>query len=49
MHSAGNECAMFIYPTGGHGYGFGPWFPYHNEMLANLGKWLDARPAKKEK
>ena len=37
------------YPTGGHGYGFGPWFPYHNEMLANLGKWLDARPAKKEK
>ena len=49
MHNAGNECAMFIYPTGGHGYGFGPWFPYHNEMLANLGKWLDARPAKKEK
>ena len=47
MRNAGNECAMFIYPTGGHGYGFGSWFQYRNEMLANLGKWLDARQAPK--
>ena len=48
MRNAGNECAMFIYPTGGHGYGFGNWFPYHDEMLANLGKWLDARQSPKQ-
>ena len=40
MRNAGNECALFLYPSGGHGYGFGQWFAYHNEMLANLGKWL---------
>lgn len=43
MKEAGNECAMMIYPNGGHGYGFGNWFKYHDEMLATLGKWLDAR------
>lgn len=43
MKKAGNECAMLVYPNGGHGYGFGPWFKYHDEMLATLGKWLDAR------
>ena len=43
MKEAGNECALMIYPNGGHGYGFGPWFKYHDEMLATLGKWLDAR------
>ena len=43
MKEAGNECAMMIYPNGGHGYGFGPWFKYHDEMLATLGKWLNAR------
>ena len=43
MKEAGNECALFVYPNGGHGYGFGHWFPYHDEMLATLGKWLDAR------
>ena len=48
MRNAGNECALFIYPTGGHGYGFGNWFPYHDEMLANLGKWLDARQSPKQ-
>ena len=48
MRNAGNECALFVYPTGGHGYGFGNWFPYHDEMLANLGKWLDARQSPKQ-
>ena len=47
MRNAGNECALFVYPTGGHGYGFGNWFPYHDEMLANLGKWLDQRQSPK--
>jgi len=43
MKQAGNECALFVYPTGGHGYGFGQWFAYRNEMLATLEKWLNAR------
>jgi lysophospholipase L1-like esterase len=47
MRNAGNECAMLVYPSGGHGYGFGPWFTYRNEMLATLGKWLNARQAPK--
>ena len=47
MRNAGNDCALFIYPTGGHGYGFGQWFAYRNEMLANLGKWLDQLKAPK--
>ena len=43
MRNAGNECAMYIYPTGDHGFGFGPWFKYHDQMLTDLGNWLDAR------
>ena len=45
MRNAGNECTMYIYPTGGHGWGFGPWFKYHDQMLTELGNWLDAHPA----
>ena len=43
MRNAGNECSMFIYPTGDHGFGFGPWFKYHDQLLTDLGNWLDAR------
>lgn len=43
MKQAGNECALFIYPTGGHGYGFGQWFAYRDKMLSSLGKWLDGK------
>ena len=43
MRNAGNECSMYIYPTGDHGFGFGPWFKYHDQMLTDLGNWLDAR------
>ena len=48
MRMAGNDCALFLYPSGGHGYGFGPWFAYHNEMLANLSKWLQQLKAPKK-
>ena len=41
MRNAGNECSMFVYPTGDHGFGFGPWFKYHNQLLSDLGNWLD--------
>ncbi len=45
MQQAGNECAMYIYPTGGHGFGIGPWFKYHDQMLTDLGNWLNNHPA----
>lgn len=47
MRNAGNECAMYIYPTGDHGFGFGPWFKYHDQMLNDLGNWLNARQTPK--
>ena len=48
MHDAGNECAYYSYPTGNHGFGFGPWFKYHDQMLNDLGNWLKNRQAPKE-
>ena len=47
MRQAGNECAMYVYPTGDHGFGFGPWFKYHQQLLTDIGNWLDARQAPK--
>ena len=47
MRRAGNECSMFIYPTGDHGFGFGPWFKYHDQMLTDLAGWLKARQVPK--
>ena len=47
MRNAGNECAMYIYPTGDHGFGFGTWFKYHDQMLTDIGNWLNAHKAPK--
>ncbi len=47
MRNAGNDCAMLVYPTGDHGFGFGPWFRYHHQMLNDLGAWLNARQTPK--
>lgn len=41
MRRAGNQCAMYIYPSGDHGFGFGPWFKFHDQMLNDLGNWLN--------
>ena len=48
MRNAGNECTMYIYPSGDHGFGFGPWFKYHNQMLNDLGNWLKSIKAPKQ-
>ena len=48
MHDAGNECTLYSYPTGNHGWGFGPWFKYHDQMLSDLGNWLKNLQAPKE-
>ena len=47
MRNQGNECAMFIYPTGDHGFGFGSGFKYHDQMLSDLGTWLSNRQTPK--
>ena len=47
MRNAGNDCAMLVYPTGDHGFGFGTWFKYHDQLLNDLGAWLKARQVPK--
>ena len=45
MRNAGNNCSLHIYPTGGHGYGFMPFFAYHDQMVSDLSAWLEHLPA----
>jgi acetyl esterase/lipase len=44
MRNAGNDCALYVYPTGGHGFGFRTTFPYHDQMLDDLSSWLATHP-----
>ena len=45
MHNAGNSCSIHVYPSGGHGYGYMPFFAYREQMLSDLSAWLDKLPA----
>ena len=49
MRKAGNECALFVYPKGGHGFGFRTSFPYHEQMVNDLSTWLDSLKAPDKK
>ena len=40
MRRAGNDCSLFVYPTGGHGFGYRSTFRYHDQMLLDLTGWL---------
>lgn len=40
MRKAGVPAAMYIYPSGGHGFGFRTSFKYHDTMLGELSLWL---------
>ena len=40
MRRSGNSCAMHIYPSGGHGFGFRSSYKYHDQMLSDLQSWL---------
>jgi acetyl esterase/lipase/lysophospholipase L1-like esterase len=42
---AGTPCAMYVYPSSGHGFGFNTDFAYHNQMLNELSTWLQNLPA----
>ena len=48
MRNAGNSCSLHIYPTGGHGYGFMPFFAYHDQMVSDLSSWLENLKAPKQ-
>ena len=45
MRDAGNSCSLHIYPSGGHGFGYMPFFAYREQMLSDLSAWLDKLPA----
>lgn len=34
--------SIYVYPTGGHGWGMNTSFAYHSEMLLNLKAWLES-------
>lgn len=48
MRRMGNECALHIYPSGGHGFGFRDSFRFHDQMLADLQAWLQQLPSPRQ-
>jgi acetyl esterase/lipase/lysophospholipase L1-like esterase len=40
LRNAGTPCAMYIYPSGGHGFGFRESYAYHDQMLTEISTWL---------
>lgn len=42
LKKVGVKASMYVYPSGGHGFGCGKWFKYRDEMLRELDNWLDA-------
>lgn len=48
MRTKGNECALHVYPTGGHGFGFRSTFKYHDQMLNDLTTWLNGHKSPRQ-
>lgn len=48
MRRAGNNCALYAYPSGGHGYGIRKNFVFHEQMLGDLKAWLATIAAPRE-
>lgn len=42
LRAARVPASLFIYPSGGHGWGYTPRFRYHREVLADLEAWLNS-------
>lgn len=40
LHEAGVPASLYVYPTGGHGWGHRDSFKYHPQMLSDLDAWL---------
>ena len=47
MRRHGIPCSMYVYPTGGHGWGSRSSFEYHEQMEMELSNWLKAIKAPK--
>ena len=41
LKRAGVKATMHVYPSGGHGWGCGRWFKYHDVMMRNLQDWIE--------
>lgn len=41
LKAAKVKSSMHIYPNGGHGFGCGKWFRYHDNMMETLFMWLN--------
>ncbi len=48
MRSCGNDCALEVYPSGGHGFGYRESYKYHEKMKSDLRAWLDQLPAPRQ-
>jgi len=48
MRRQGNDCALYVYPTGGHGFGYRSSFTYHQQMLNDLTTWLTTHQGPKK-
>lgn len=48
MRRQGNDCALYVYPTGGHGFGYRSSFTYHQQMLNDLTTWLQMHQGPKK-
>ena len=48
MVNQGNYCALYTYPSGGHGWGSRPSFKYHQLMESELSTWLENLPSPKK-
>ena len=48
MRRAGNNCALYAYSSGGHGYGIRKNFAFHEQMLGDLKAWLATIAAPRE-
>ncbi len=44
MNREGNNIALYAYPNGGHGFGFRKTFSFHDQLLQELGNWLNNLP-----
>ncbi|MBR1448688.1 MAG: alpha/beta hydrolase fold domain-containing protein [Prevotella sp.] len=48
MRRAGNDCALYVYPSGGHGFGFRSTWAFHDQMLSDLTIWLNAHKSPRQ-
>ncbi len=42
LKKAGVKASIHVYPSGGHGWGCGKFFRYHNEMMQDLKIWIES-------